>query len=45
MKEQERKVLKQTVKLLAQMDKTNLLIVQSGASMLLTRQKMDERKK
>lgn len=45
MKEQEKEKLRRTVKILVQLDETNLLIIESGAGLLLSRQKMDKKEK
>lgn len=45
MKEQEKEKLRRTVKILVQLDETNLLIIESGAGLLLSRQKMDKKGK
>lgn len=41
MKGQEKEKIRRTVKILMQLNETNLLIIESGAGLLLTRQKME----
>ncbi len=42
MSEKEKKDIKQTVDVLMQLDKNSLLIIDSGAKMLMARQNMDK---
>lgn len=42
MKGQEKEKIRRTVKILMQLNETNLLIIESGAGLLLTRQKMEK---
>lgn len=44
MSEKERKDIQQTVNVLMKLDKKSLLIIDSGAQMLLARQEVEEKK-